>query len=557
MRFSGFSHKTFCHTAICLAWLAIATQVRAQSFVDRLRTATAADLASLHEEFDVPRGDVDGNGEVSFADFLVLYENYGLSVDDLTYLEGDLNLDGTIDLGDFGMHSINFGTGSFEPDPPSRPANASLGLSRDDNGSLIISSAKLVELVAVEVVTESGVIDSPFFDIRERRPDSDPFTFTLDSEPNRVAWGNLGSHVKLQGDFPISSSSSASDLEVRWIEPGSFDVYSLAVGAGDGLTGNVIAGFRPPELSSIDFRSFDAAVNLDEVLAIHEEQNVPRGELDGFGAVSLDDIRVLRRKWGSEAKYTQGDLNLDGTVGLGDLAILLANIDRDEWVADEERIIDDPADLTLFADEFGRLHLASDKEVALGSIELQMDTENDVRFSSQVHVQSEGLFDRQLVDTAEVLVLGNLSNSAPMISAETALGIRLDPGTRRDVTLRWIEAGSYSVFESGPVAISYEPEGRLGDVDADGYVDFNDFLILSHEYGAAVEPSTRSDFTGDGRVNFYDFLILSYNFGQFFPQNAEQVPEPLFGFQYGLLVAFGLAFRLRIPRSQTSQTSTA
>ena len=549
MRFSSFSLAF-----VCLSLLSIATQAHAQSFIERVQTATTSDLVALHEEFDVPRGDVDGDGQVQFADFLVLYENYGQSRDDLKYEEGDLNLDGVVDLGDFGMHSINFGDDSFEPDPPSRPANANLGLSRDNDGFLTISSENPTRIVAVEIVTETGTLTSPFFDIRERRPDSSPFTFTMDSAPNRVAWGNLGSNVRVRGDFSTSSSSSASDLEVRWIEPRSYDVYSLPVGAGDALTGTVFPEFRPPELPSFDFQSFDAAETLDEILAIHEEQNIPRGELDGFDGVSRDDIRILDRRWGSAAEYSEGDLNLDGTVGLGDLAILLANFDRDEWVADEERIIDDPANLTLSADEFGRVQLTSDRAVELGGIELAgLD---DASLSSQIRFLNGGLFERQLVDTGDVIVLGSLSNSPPTINGETLLGTQLEPGGVSEVTLRWFETGSSLIFESGPFSLTREFDISAGDINGDGVVSFADFLDLSNTYGQAVEPSTGADITGDGRINFPDFLILSHNFG-LEAQAAEPVPEPTIGFRLALLVAVGLALTSRKIERQTSQTSTA
>ena len=65
-------------------------------------------------------------------------------------------------------------------------------------------------------------------------------------------------------------------------------------------------------------------------------------------------------------------------------------------------------------------------------------------------------------------------------------------------------------------------------------VSFADFLDLSETYGQAVEPSTGADITGDGRVNFNDFLILSHNFG--IEPAAQAAAEPTFGFRFGLLL---------------------
>ena len=52
-------------------------------------------------------GDLDGNGEVAFADFLVLSANFGQSLSG--YTVGNIDLAGDIDFGDFLILSANFG----------------------------------------------------------------------------------------------------------------------------------------------------------------------------------------------------------------------------------------------------------------------------------------------------------------------------------------------------------------------------------------------------------------------------------------------------------------
>lgn len=69
------------------------------------------------------------------------------------------------------------------------------------------------------------------------------------------------------------------------------------------------------------------------------------------------------------------------------------------------------------------------------------------------------------------------------------------------------------------------PLGSLGDIDCNGTVEFNDFLILSGNFGMDVDPGTGGDFDGDGSVQFNDFLTLSSNFGATAPA-AASVPEP-------------------------------
>ena len=70
------------------------------------------------------------------------------------------------------------------------------------------------------------------------------------------------------------------------------------------------------------------------------------------------------------------------------------------------------------------------------------------------------------------------------------------------------------------------PEIFPGDVDGDGSVAFADFLVLSANFGLAVDANTGGDFDGDGMVGFPDFLVLSSNFGQSAPMGAAAVPEP-------------------------------
>lgn len=53
-------------------------------------------------------GDLDGSGEVDFADFLILSGNFGQLTD--THLDGDIDCDGEVAFADFLQLSANFGT---------------------------------------------------------------------------------------------------------------------------------------------------------------------------------------------------------------------------------------------------------------------------------------------------------------------------------------------------------------------------------------------------------------------------------------------------------------
>ena len=56
-------------------------------------------------------------------------------------------------------------------------------------------------------------------------------------------------------------------------------------------------------------------------------------------------------------------------------------------------------------------------------------------------------------------------------------------------------------------------EPLVGDADASGQVDFNDFLILSMNFGREIDATFEDgDFDDDGAVDFNDYLLLAANF---------------------------------------------
>lgn len=59
------------------------------------------------DSLNILAGDIDGNGKVGFADFLVLAGNFGR--DDVGYAQGNIDLEGSVGLADFLILSGNFG----------------------------------------------------------------------------------------------------------------------------------------------------------------------------------------------------------------------------------------------------------------------------------------------------------------------------------------------------------------------------------------------------------------------------------------------------------------
>lgn len=66
------------------------------------------------------------------------------------------------------------------------------------------------------------------------------------------------------------------------------------------------------------------------------------------------------------------------------------------------------------------------------------------------------------------------------------------------------------------ITVDFTPSSEIlpGDLDANGGVDFGDFLVLSANFGKLGATRAEGDIDGDGRVSFADFLLLSSNFGK-------------------------------------------
>lgn len=80
-----------------------------------------------------------------------------------------------------------------------------------------------------------------------------------------------------------------------------------------------------------------------------------------------------------------------------------------------------------------------------------------------------------------------------------------------------------------------------GDFDANGKVEFADFLTLADNFGQPGNYTT-GDADGNGVIEFSDFLAVAENFGKTFGEaNVSSVPEP--GAEF-LLAAGGLLFGL-------------
>lgn len=92
----------------------------------------------------------------------------------------------------------------------------------------------------------------------------------------------------------------------------------------------------------------------------------------------------------------------------------------------------------------------------------------------------------------------------------------LDSAADQRGLFRTVEYGANSVTITNYLATG-------GDANGDKAVDFEDFLVLSGNFGEEGDWMS-GDFDGDGEVAFEDFLALSQHFGDV--QSIQAVPEP-------------------------------
>lgn len=82
-------------------------------------------------------------------------------------------------------------------------------------------------------------------------------------------------------------------------------------------------------------------------------------------------------------------------------------------------------------------------------------------------------------------------------------------------------------------------QALAGDVNGDGLVEFDDFVVVAESFGMATDWTT-GDFNGDGETSFADYITLAANFGSVATTSsaAHAVPEP----SALLMLLFALTF---------------
>lgn len=143
---------------------------------------------------------------------------------------------------------------------------------------------------------------------------------------------------------------------------------------------------------------------------------------------------------------------------------------------------------------------------------------------------------------AETNLFGSFdSYSFNGVEMERTYRLPSDPDAFRD----HIEDGYFVSITYPSNAVVIETyQATPGDVDGNGLVEFEDFIVLSTNFKNDGDW-TFGDFDGDGKVLFADFLALSDNFGDVVRAETSSVPEPNTGMLASLACVVLLGFRRR------------
>jgi hypothetical protein len=204
----------------------------------------------------------------------------------------------------------------------------------------------------------------------------------------------------------------------------------------------------------IGFGDMVEATSLNDLLALHQCLDIPRGDVDGNRLVAFQDLLEIsnhyhpaRPQVGQPRGYADADLNLDQIVDFADYAIMHTNFTQTSYVPDDHPLPSGMLHFNVDRQNRNRLVLWGDG-LKLGGIEVVAPGNGIVHASREIRI-------------AEPFILA-LEYSPEMFTAVNAYDEFGPVGTVIDgpvptylefrdgydfagATLRWFEVGSHTI----------------------------------------------------------------------------------------------------------------
>ena len=185
--------------------------------------------------------------------------------------------------------------------------------------------------------------------------------------------------------------------------------------------------------------------------------------------------------------------------------------------------------------------------------ELRLSADQLLSVSSDLDLQGNLAIDIESLGSNEATLLTAQQITSNELSSISISGHSIDTDGS-DTYSQHIGAGPFAELTLGATAITINSQQAMpGDTNADGEVNFLDFLQLANAFGKPGDW-TDGDFDNNGQVDFLDFLALAQQFGSSAPARIASVPEPAHShlFVVGLSVFLGIRKR----RNDTSDAHT-
>lgn len=300
-----------------------------------------------------------------------------------------------------------------------------------------------------------------------------------------------------------------------WQSDGTVDGTSII--AGNIPNGGYGIGSQEPQIEYADgkiyFTAADSRLRVADLNGNVEDLGLSR--VHSIAPLG-DELYILREFF--QARPTIRRLELWKSDGTPDGTTLVQNISNERWSANKLVAVND---WLYFGDRGGRLWRTDGVRDAELVYEFPLLDASYPSFHDPNPISELTPFGDKILFTVNDGIHGTELWESDGTTEGTRLAADVWPGFNgsRPTELTVLEDQIFFAANDGTHSrelwsIDIEVhEPLVGDADASGQVDFNDFLILSMNFGREIDATFEDgDFDDDGAVDFNDYLLLAANF---------------------------------------------